>query len=83
MLWLCYTYSNYANNPRLILIQYFVLVCLVVIGLGVGTYFIFSGNVDALKQPFMNSLKDYNPDDTSSTARAVVDAWDGFQSDVR
>ena len=69
--------------PRLSLLQYFVLVCLVVIGLGVGTYFIFSGNVDALKQPFMNSLKDYNPDDTSSTARAVVDAWDGFQSDVR
>ena len=50
--------------------------------MGVGTYFVLSGNVDALKQPFLQSLETYNPDDSSGPAKALVDVWDDFQSDV-
>ena len=62
--------------------KYFILVLVILIGMGVGTYFVLSGNVDALKQPFLQSLETYNPDDSSGPAKALVDVWDDFQSDV-
>lgn len=72
-----------ARDNRCMLWTYFILVLVILIGMGVGTYFVLSGNVDALKQPFLQSLETYNPDDSSGPAKALVDVWDDFQSDYQ
>ena len=53
------------------------------IGAGVGAYFVFTGQLDVLKEPFMEALRKY--DDTSNVAsdKTLVSAWDAFQQDVR
>ena len=51
-------------------------------GVGRGTYFVPSGNIDVLTQPFLQSLEAYNPYNSSKPAKALVDVWDDFQSDA-
>ena len=65
------------------LLQYFGLDILLLIGAGVGAYFVFTGQLDVLKEPFMEALRKY--DDTSNVAsdKTLVSAWDAFQQDVR
>ena len=62
--------------------QYFLLILLVLIGLAVGAFMAFSGNLDKLKVPFIESLKKYNDQSAITTDKALVDAWDNFQTDV-
>ena len=52
------------------------------IGLAVGAFMAFSGNLDKLKVPFIESLKKYNDQSAITTDKALVDAWDNFQTDV-
>ena len=58
----------------------FVLVLL--IGLSVGAYFVLSGNIETLEKPFFDSLEKYDPNDKTSSGRALVDMWDGWQQNV-
>ena len=64
-------------------LQYFVFDILLLIGAGVGAYFVFTGQLDVLKEPFMEALRKY--DDTSNVAadKTLVSAWNTFQQDVR
>ena len=66
-----------------LLFQYFGLDILLLIGAGCGAYFVFTGQLDVLKEPFMEALRKY--DDTSNVAsdKTLVSAWDAFQQDVR
>ena len=52
------------------------------IGMGIGVYFVFTGNTDALKKPFIQSLKEYDPSARDGPSKALVKMWDDFQQDV-
>ena len=59
-----------------------MFVLLLLIGIAVGAYFVLSGNIDTLKKPFFDSLKEYDPNDKSSSGRALVEMWDDWQQQV-
>lgn len=71
-----------AKDSRCMLWTYFALVLFLLIGIAVGAYFVLSGNTDQLQKPFLESLKRYDPEDNSNTARPLVQMWDQFQQDV-
>ena len=75
--------SRSSGSLSSFLLQYFGLDILLLIGAGVGAYFVFTGQLDVLKEPFMEALRKY--DDTSNVAsdKTLVSAWDAFQQDVR
>jgi len=72
-----------ARDNRCMLWTYFVFVAILLVGMGVGAYFIFSGNTDTLKQPFLSSLETYDPSKTDNPSKALVNAWDDFQQDYK
>ena len=69
--------------PHFFSSQFFTFDILLLIGIGVGAYFVYSGNLAALQTPFIEALKKY--DDTANDAadKTLVKAWDAFQQDVR
>ena len=42
----------------------------------------FSGKMDTLKKPFIDSLTKYDDQSAITTDKALVEAWDSFQLDV-
>lgn len=62
--------------------QYSALVLLVVILAIVGTVLTLNGNIEVLKQPFLDSLEEYDPEGTSAADQDIVRAWDSVQQDV-
>ena len=63
-------------------LQYFALVLILLIGIGIGAYFIFTGNIDTLKQPFIEGIKEYDRDGTSNADRSLVKLYDDWQQQV-
>jgi len=72
-----------ARDQRCMLWTYFVFVVILLVCMGVGAYFVFSGNTAQLKQPFIASLEEYNPSATDSPGKALVTMWDQFQQDYQ
>ena len=64
-------------------LQYFGFDVLLLIGAGIGAYFVFTGNLDALKTPFIEALKEYDDLSQKAPDKTLVTAWDSFQTDVR
>ena len=64
------------------LLQYFVLVLILLVGISIGAYFILSGNIETLERPFYDSLEKYDPNDKTASGRALVDMWDDWQQQV-
>jgi hypothetical protein len=50
--------------------------------LAVGAFMAFSGNMEKLKEPFIEALKKYDDQSSITTDKALVEAWDNFQQDV-
>ena len=67
---------------QIILLQYFVLVLILLVGISIGAYFILSGNIETLERPFYDSLEKYDPNDKTASGRALVDMWDDWQQQV-
>ena len=63
-------------------LQYFGFDVLLLIGAGIGAYFVFTGNLDALKTPFIEALKKYDDLSQKAPDKTLVTAWDSFQTDV-
>ena len=55
---------------------------MLLIGAGIGAYFVFTGNLDVLKSPFIEALKKYNDRSDIQSDKTLVTAWDAFQQDV-
>lgn len=71
------------NESKCLLWTYFILDVLLLIGAGVGAYFVFTGHLDKLKSPFIAALKEYNPDSSHNDDQTLVTAWDQFQQDFK
>ena len=56
---------------------------MLLIGAGIGAYFVFTGNLDALKTPFIEALKKYDDLSGKGPDKTLATAWDSFQTDVR
>ena len=48
-----------------------------------GTVFAFKTDFESLRSPFYRTLENYDPDSNKGTDKALVEAWDEFQQDVR
>jgi len=77
---------------RCMLWTYFIFVVILLSGMGVGAYFVLTGDINTLKQPFIESLKHYKspeggrdtvmePAQNSTAAAAFNIMWDDFQTD--
>ena len=76
-------YIRNAHSPaQLCPLQYSVLVLLIVILAIVGTVLTLNGSIEVLKEPFLDSLEEYDPEGTSSADQDIVRAWDSVQQDV-
>jgi len=56
---------------------------LLLIGLAVGAFLVFSGKQDTLKEPFIAALKKYDDQSQVNSDKILVEAWDKFQQEVR
>ena len=59
-----------------------MLVLLIVILAIVGTVLTLNGSIEVLKEPFLDSLEEYDPEGTSQADEDIVRAWDSVQQDV-
>ena len=59
-----------------------MLVLIIVILAIVGTVLTLNGSIEVLKEPFLDSLEEYDPEGTSSADEDIVRAWDSVQQDV-
>jgi len=57
-----------ARYNRCMLWMYFIFVVIILSGMGVGAYFVLSGDINTLKQPFIESLKHYKSPDEGGNA---------------
>ncbi len=71
-----------AKENRCLLTTYSVSVLVIIIVAIVGVSLTFTGNMDVLRGPFLDSLERYDPDSTSSADKDIVNAWDSLQQDV-
>ena len=63
--------------------QYSALVLIIVILAIAGTVLTLNGSIEVLKEPFLDSLEDYDPEGASSADQDIVRAWDSVQQEVR
>ena len=52
------------------------------IGTAIAAYFVFTDDLDSLKKPFLEALKQYDDTSNNQADKTLVRAWDSFQQDV-
>ena len=62
--------------------QYFAFDILLLIGTAIAAYFVFTDDLDSLKKPFLEALKQYDDTSNNQADKTLVRAWDSFQQDV-
>ena len=79
---LCPAVKSMLSVSQLLIRQYSVFVLLIVILAIVGTVLTLNGSIEVLKEPFLDSLEEYDPEGTSSADQDMVNAWDSVQQDA-
>ena len=62
--------------------KYFAFDILLLIGTAIAAYFVFTDDLDSLKKPFLEALKQYDDTSNNQADKTLVRAWDSFQQDV-
>jgi len=72
-----------AQESRCLLATYFAFDILLLIGTAIAAYFVFTDDLDSLKKPFMEALKQYDDTSNNQADKTLVRAWDSFQQDFQ